>query len=157
MTDREALIQRPDCNGQCPPIVPQANCCRNCVKARRRFFMRHRAEPEIAGLWDDKAGFWDREHGCRLPRAVRPTECLQYDCHDYVTIVLCGHLPDGRWVKCVRELPRDELTTERLHERVDSALALYLIVFNQHREKQLNVPERIEKCRNNEPSTCSSD
>jgi len=139
-------------------------CCHGCHKARIDYYRQHRAQPGIADAWQDASGFWDAKTGCRLPRALRPTECLEYDCRERVFVIVAAYLPSRRWVRCLRELSATNTTvhkiattTEQLHRAVDSVYTLYQNIYMVERAQQLQIPERIPTCPSNELSTCSSD
>lgn len=58
-------------------------CCANCRKTIGHMVRlpNHRELLiDIAGMFDEKTGFWRKSKGCILPRGYRSTLCLFYKC-----------------------------------------------------------------------------
>ena len=122
MDYRKKLLGRKSCNLNCPPVpvctidfcgVPKSAarlrfetrmlfCCRFCVESRAEFaknagyncFTKEQRE-KIKSLWSDETGFAS-VGGCKLPRDLMPTECLEYDCRKY-DFAICFHYNAPYW------------------------------------------------------------
>lgn len=112
--ERDKWIAEPSCNIEsCPPysIALQADdgsyvetsvCCKTCRKNRQSFAenggydsFSDEERAFIRSAWSDKIGFVG-EGGCKLPRKLRPDECLVWNCHDYVFFSTCEWV-NGHW------------------------------------------------------------
>ncbi len=86
LTDEDIakLVVQPSCDGvACPEGHKPERCCSSCgsmfaVGELRTRFDANEKEV-IANAWSSDRGYWD-ENGCRLPRTLRPIECLRYSC-----------------------------------------------------------------------------
>jgi hypothetical protein len=111
--ERDKLVAEADCDIQaCPPFffsiesdagwVFTSTCCRNCVNNRKAFadsggydYFTDKERSFLRSAWSGKSGFIG-EAGCKLPRKLRPDECLEWNCHQYVFFSTCKWA-DGRW------------------------------------------------------------
>jgi hypothetical protein len=100
---RDELINQPPCDLNCVPIplnqmdvrnirrelLEYAHCCRACPSSRKEFAANggedsfsEEDRSLVRSLWDEEMGFTSKT-GCKLPRRLIPTVCLEYDCKKY--------------------------------------------------------------------------
>lgn len=130
--NREELIQQPNCSFACPPLgfsgrngIP--GCCEACPTARKEFAAQG-GLPEfgdedkafIREQWDDTYGFVSAA-GCKLPRRLYPTECLEYDCREYKWYFAVQWHPGAKeWMVVSRmSIPLANITQEFLNDYHD--------------------------------------
>jgi hypothetical protein len=113
---RDELIKQPPCDLNCVPsplhqrdiasipaeCLSYPVCCRGCFKSQADFaasggydFFSEEDKDLVRSLWDEKAGFGS-EKGCKLPRRLMPTTCLEFDCKDY-TFAICFQFQNPYW------------------------------------------------------------
>lgn len=102
---RQELIDSSPCDNICCYRGTDTNagaCCLGCSVARKEFYENgglpefdNKDRKTVKSCWDDKKGFSGNE-GCRLPRRLMPTECLEYTCKDKIVGVF-SKWQDGQW------------------------------------------------------------
>jgi predicted kinase len=117
-----------DCNGNCPVVYPRPYfCCRNCGASQKEY---HEAgglpdftpeQKEIVKKAWGPCGY-ATEHGCNLPRELRPDHCRRYNCADKI-LVMGSASWNGHWPTAVREIDRAGATEEKFLEAARGAWA----------------------------------